>query len=311
MISFSSFLQEAVATNKRQGLTHLTQMKPHIFIDWLDSLKKDAAGFIDNKVQAVLKCDGLGFRFGKSDSGKVFIEGSRTGPQFDSGAFSAYATAKGSIEEVIIRSRHYDDMLTLFQKDNTFMKAVPNDTKIYCEIFYTPLAQLEDETGIQFVTIKYDKKKVGSLMTILPYSALVASTGQPHPDSDSIVAELVKKSSPKIRIVDPRLKIEKSIDLNGFINPLKTLLDDKEETKRILQSRKKIDKEKKQNLLGIIRKVQEDISAHLLFNPNICGQDKLCAAESGEGLVFKLGKDFGDVKVISPRFQMDHHGTVK
>ena len=40
-------------------------------------------------------------RFGKDNSGRIFFEGSRTGPQFEPKAFSNYARGKGSSADVI------------------------------------------------------------------------------------------------------------------------------------------------------------------------------------------------------------------
>jgi hypothetical protein len=304
MKRFSQFLleNEDVAVNKRAGIEHFHAMKPHLFIDWIDSVKKDAKGKLKD-IKTVLKVDGLSFRFGVSKSGKVFIEGARTGPQFNVGAFKAYATAKNSIPEVIARAAHYDEILKTLKSDRSIVPFLPKNTKVYCEVFYNPMAQDDDGTGISFVTVKYDKSKLGSLMTILPYGILDAETGQPHPNEKEILSILYKKSNLKIKVIDPSLKMG-SIDLSAFIDPIDALLDHKEETKRILQSRKAVDKKAKQNLQMVIQKIKDELANHLLFNPEICGLDKICKTEEGEGIVLHL--PHGTFKVTSQKFQSAH-----
>jgi len=304
MKNFKTFFYESidVATNKRVGLEHFHTMKSHLFIDWIDSVKKDAKSKLKN-IKSVLKVDGLSFKFGKDINGKVFIEGARTGPQFDIGAFKSYAQSKQSIPEIVARAAHYDDILEFFKFDKSIMTAVPNNTKIYCELFYNPMAHSSDSTGIQFVTIKYDKAKLGSLMTILPYGVFDAKTGQHHSDEKKILDNLYKQSNPKVKIIDPSLKMDE-INIETMINPLDSLLKDKEETKKILQSRKAINKEHRQNLLTIIQTVKDSLSKHLLFNPAFCGLDKLCEPEKGEGIVLHLPQ--GSFKITSDEFRNAH-----
>jgi hypothetical protein len=306
--SFKKFITESfvteengVAVNKRAGIEHFHAMKPVAFVDWIDSVKKDAKGKLKD-IKTVLKVDGLSFRFGKSKDGKIFIEGARTGPQFDVGAFRAYAAAKNSIPEILTRAAQYDDLLKFFKTDRSIMPFLPNNVKCYCELFYNPMAK-EDESGIAFVTVKYDKSKLGSLMTILPYSILNAETGTPHENEKEILKTLYKKSNSTVKVIDPSLQMG-TIDISAFIDPLESLLNNKEETKTILQSRKKEDKEAKQNLLMIVQKAKDQLADHLLFNPEICGLNKLCKTEDGEGIVLHL--PHGTYKVTSKKFQADH-----
>jgi hypothetical protein len=278
IISFKEFIAESVATTTRQGITHLQDMKPEEFVSWIKSVK--AAGGVLSNYKTVMKIDGLGARFGRDSSGKIFFEGSRTGPIFDSGAFSAHAIAKGASDEIVLRAKHYDDMLELF-KTADFMKAVPNDTKVVCEIFYNPMAK-EEEDGITFVTVKYDKTKLGSLMSIMPYTVLQASTGLEHPDKKKILDDLYKKSNEKIKIIDPNLKMG-SIDISGIINTVATIEDGALE---ILKSRKAIDRDAKQNILDIIQKAKNDLASYLLAHPGI--EDKFKLGQNIEGIVIHV-----------------------
>lgn len=278
MLSFSEFIKEEVAATTRQGIAHLQDMKPEEFISWVKSVK--AAGSVLSDYKTVMKIDGLGARFGRAANGQIFFEGSRTGPIFDSGAFSAHAIAKGSAEEIVLRAKHYDDMLEIF-KTAKFMQVIPNDTKVVCEIFYNPMAR-EDEDGITYVTVKYDKTKLGSLMSIMPYTILQASTGIEHPRKQEILDALYKQSNDKIRIIDPNLKM-RTIDVSGIIDTVSTLEDG---ALQIIKSRKAADKEARQNILSIIQKAKDELAAYLLAHPGIEGKFKL--GKNIEGIVIHI-----------------------
>jgi hypothetical protein len=292
-------------------------MKPADFIDWLDSVKRDAKkGLIgQHNTKAALKIDGSAFHLGKSSSGRPFIEGARTGPQFDPGVFTDYAKKKNAdnpfLDDILVRAGHYDEILRLFISSSKLKKlrdAIPNGAKVYCELFYTPMAQLEDETGVQFVTVKYDKKKIGRLMTLSIYGVKESETGKTHPREDDIRKSVLDASTSDVKTVSADLSFAGDIDISAEIDLLGSLLDDKEETKRIATSRKKVDKEKKMNVLSIINTVKERLEDKILFNPNICGQDRFCDISKGEGLVLHLKNTGQSVKVINPSFEQDHHG---
>jgi hypothetical protein len=301
MIKFSEYLKltEDVATSRRQGITHLREMKPDQFIQWMKTVKTDLNGVLKN-IKAVMKIDGLGARFGKDASGKPFFEGSRTGPVFDSGAFSAYARSKTDDVEMIARAVHYDNMLEIF-KNSDFMKVIPANTKIVCEVFYNPMAK-ESELGITFVTVQYDKKKLGSLMTIMPYSVLSADTGHTHPNQAEILKDLYSKSTDKIKIINPNLKFTE-IDVTAFANAVSSIPDN---ALTILASRKQVDKPAKQNLLNLIQKIKDDLSEYLLHHPGIEGKFKL--GPEIEGVVLHLPSKDGiaPYKITTSEFQKAH-----
>lgn len=294
MKTFKEFLAESsVVSSRRQGIEHLENMKPVEFVSWLKSVEKEASGVLKN-YKTVMKVDGLGARFGKDERGNIFFEGSRTGPIFTDGAFSEYAKNKGSHPDVIARAQHYDDMLRVF-KTASFMSSLPNNTKVYCEIFYNPIAE-EQEDGIVFVTVKYDKNKLGSLMTILPYSIMEATSGDPHPEQETILKNLYSKSSKEIKIVSPNLSMS-TIDINAFIDPVKTI-----ERLEILTSRKSVDKEEKMRLISLINQVKKDLAKYLLNHPNIEGKFNL--GPEIEGIVLHVNDR--PFKITTDKFRDAH-----
>jgi hypothetical protein len=304
MIRFRQFLRneqlaEEVATTRRQGIQHLSNMKPEQFVQWMKTVRTEMSGVLKN-IKAVMKIDGLGFRFGKDRSGKVFIEGSRTGPISDEGAFSAYARGKTDDIEIISRAVHYDDILKLFQTSD-FMSAIPQNTKIVAELFYNPMAK-ENDMGITFVTVQYDKKKLGSQMTIMPYTVLQADIGRDHPQKDSILKALYAKSDDKIKIINPNLNFTE-IDVSIFANEASAIPED---ALTILKSRKPADKPAKQNLLNMIQKIKDDLADYLLNHPGIEGKFKL--GPDIEGIVLHLPDKEGTApyKITTPEFKSAH-----
>ncbi len=293
MKRFKQYINESVAATARQGMVHLQKMKDAEYVEFVQHLKKTVDGKLTD-VEVSLKVDGGGGRFGLDASGRPFFEGSRTGPIFEPKAFSTHAKSKGSAADVVARAEHYDDMWEVVTTSK-FIKTLPKDSKVICELFYNPMADITD-AGVKFVSITYDKSKLGSLMTIIPFSVVVASTGEPHPDSDKIITSLLKQSSADIKIVSPKLKLNGSIDISTHIDPVLSL--DKQSLE-VLSSRKKADAEAKEVVRALIQKSKDAVAEYILKHPSIVGKDML--GPDIEGLVLDLnGRQY---KVTTAEFK--------
>lgn len=300
--SFSSFLleQEEVIKSKRQGITHLQQMKPEEFILWMRTVKSELKGVLKN-IKCVSKIDGMAARFGKDLNGNVFFENSGSGPVFNGGEFVAFARSRDDVA-MMVRAEHYENILEILKKSE-FIKEVPNGSKIICEIFYNPMAFQETETGLKMITITYDKKKLGSLITIMPYTIINASTGQDLPNKDDVLNALYKKSTDKIKIIDPNLNFTE-IDVKSFADAASAFSD---ESLAIIKSRKAADKIAKQNLLNALQKIKDDLADYLLAHPGIEGKFKL--GPEIEGIVLHLpDREMGTkpYKITTQAFKTDH-----
>lgn len=289
----------SVIETKRQNMLHLQAMKPVEFIEFVQNIKSELGGKLQG-LKTVMKVDGMAGRFGKDIRGRVFFEGARTGPIFEPNAFSRHAASRGSSQEIIIRAQHYDRLWDEITKSD-LIRGLPNNTKIICEVFYNPMAEIDD-TGIRFVTIKYDRNKVGTKMSILPFQVVEANTGNQHPKSKEILEYLYKKSTNEIKVIDPQLSMG-TIDVNAVIDPLKTLFND--ETKRILQSRTNADKPEKARLISVVDSVKEDLSAYLLSHPAIT--DKFKLGPEIEGIVVWInGREY---KITTDAFKQSKAKT--
>lgn len=293
MKSFAQYLKEEAVATKRQNMLHLQKMKDEEFIEFVRKVKSEMGGKLAD-VKVSLKVDGAGARFGKDANGKVFFEGSRTGPIYEPKSFSTHAKSKGYEGEMLVRAGHYDDIFDIVTKSD-FIKTLPNNTKVVCELFYNPMGEMSDD-GIKFVTVKYDKKKLGKVMTIVPFGVLVASTGQKHAYSSDIIKSLYKQSDENIKFIDPSLTTSGQIDISAFVDPILSL---NQHSLNVLKSRKAEDKAAKENIKALIQNVKNALAEYILKHENIL--DKFKLGPEIEGLVLNINGQ--DVKVTTPEFK--------
>ena len=281
---------DSVVKTKRKGLIHLEKMPDLEFVEFFREVNPKLKNF-----PVTLKVDGVGGRFGKDEKGKPFIENSYSGPVFEPGRFIAYAKSRENASEGMIDRSKKFDMLFDVVVASSVMAAVPNDTKVICEFLFNPLGE-ENDTEVKFVSVSYDKSKLGSELTIVPIDVIVASTGEEHPQKNKIISDIMKKSSNKIKVVSPKLVQKGEIDITAIIDPIKSL--DDEAIKKI-KSLKAADKEEKAQIKEIIQAVKEKMAKYILDHPSIVGKDIL--GPEVEGLVINLGGR--NIKITTQAFK--------
>jgi hypothetical protein len=291
MISFKEYLQEDIITSKRQSIVHFQDMKPLEALQFLRKIKSELIGKLDN-IPITLKVDGFAARFGKDNKGKFFFETGKSGPIQSDKAFSSYTQAKNGNEVMMQRAVHYDDVFDVI-KDSSLWHDMPNDVKLNCEIMYNPMAS-EENNELTFVSVKYDKKKLGKIMTIVPISVSYSSSGENHPYSDKIVSDIISKSSADIKVVSPKLK-NLSLDISAQLEPLAMFDEDAE---RVVKSLKHADKEKKEEYKVMLNAIKAEV-ADIIMNYPIAGRDKF--GSEIEGYVVELdGKLY---KITTSKFK--------
>ena len=279
-----------VTSTKRKTMVHLQDMKPAEFIELAKNIKHQLKGKLKG-LPVALKVDGLGARFGVTKSGVKFFEGSRTGPIFTPKAFSSFAAGRGEQDPVKLeRASHYDDIYDHLMKSKV-LNHLPDDTKVVCEIFYNPMGDVEED-GITFVTVKYDKTKLGKLMTIVPHAVLVASSGEPHPESAAIIKKLLSQSTNDIKIITADLRMG-TIDVSGIIDPIDSI------NPEIAKSLKHADKQAKANALAVIQGIKNQLAEYILDHPAIAGKGML--GPEIEGLVLTLNNT--NYKITTQKFK--------
>jgi hypothetical protein len=273
---FKEYLEEEMSETKRQSIIHFQDIKPLEFLEIAEKIIQN-----DNKINDIhssLKIDGASFRFGKDKSGKFFCETGRSGIIQQRNAFSEYNIQKGSSDEVLQRSKHYDDIYDLLEQSDLW-KDLPDNCKIVCEILYNPMATV-DKDKLKFVSVKYDKSLLGKVATLIPLEVI----------GDYSIEELLKKSNDKIKIISPKLK---NINVNLKIDLSKISQIDKD----ILTSRKHKDRELKSEYLEILQDMKETIAKEILKYP----KDITKLGDEYEGIVIELfGKKY---KITTPEFK--------
>jgi hypothetical protein len=284
-----------VKASPRKSVQHLQKMNDVEFIDLIKKIKNEMKGYLNN-VKMTLKIDGLGARFGKDRTGRPFFESSQSGPIFTGQMFSQFAKSQGFTGEKLTRAKHYDDIYNLVMHSN-FIKQLPNDTKVACEILYNPMAEITDN-GLKFVTISYNRSVLGKLMSIVPLYVEVASTGEPHPQNDEIKSSLINiKEENGIKFIDNRLAYTGTINVNTIINPILSLND---RSMEVLASRKKVDLEEKMQVKALIQTVKDELANYIITHRDISGKNRL--GPDIEGLI--LYRDNQEpIKITTPAFK--------
>ena len=289
---------ENVGVSRREGIVHLQDMKNVDFVEFAKEVLEKTKGKLDN-VSVSLKVDGAGARVGRDPNGKFFFETSRSGPITQRNSFSIFTKARGGDDIQIQRAQKYDELFDdLYDAD--FLSAIPSNTKVIIEIMYNPMA-VEEKEGLRFVSLPYDKSKLGSLMTISIIDIQYADSGEHHENADEIEKNLLKKSNQKIKIVASKLTTG-SLDIHGIIEPIKFM---NREMIDILRSRKKVDIELKKEYNAIIDEIKEKMADFILSHPSIF--DKTILGDKYEGLVLKIGsknfkittKDYDNARISS------------
>lgn len=268
----------------RKGISHGKDMSPLKFLRWIrlnDPILKDIPCF--------LKVDGLAGRFGRDEWGNIFLEGARTGPQYNPENFVTYTKQKTDSLELIARAEHYGNLLSLF-KSLEWVNNLDKDVKIVCEILYTPLACI-NERGVRFVTVDYDSSLLGELLTILPYTVLSCSTGETHPNKEKILKQLYKNSHSTIKIINPQVSLQ-PLDIRVFVESLNDI------DESVLISRKKQNIVQKEKYKTRIKTIQKQFFNFIYEEGVIEGRYKL--GNNLEGIVLWIdGKEY---KIIDPHF---------
>jgi hypothetical protein len=148
---------------------------------------------------------------------------------------------------------------------------------------------------VSFVTVKYDKSKLGRVMTLIPISVLDASSGEVHAQARALLDKLIGASTPDVKVIDARLKASE-IDVKAYIKDMLNLGD---RELAVVKSLKAADKPEKTALLAAIQQAKDKLAEYLLNHKGIVGKDKL--GKDIEGLVLSIGDQ--PIKVTTQEFK--------
>jgi len=262
MISFSEYqlLNEIKATT-RVGIQHIDKLSPVKFFELMYVFYKEFNGVLPkSKVKVTEKVDGSSIRFGVDALNNFFIESSYSGPIYDEGDYTNYVISRGYEANEI--SQNFENLLKLLKANKALVELLKKynkgqGVKIVGEMMYNPMAKV-DGSKIRYVYMDYDKKKLANILTVVPFSI------EPDDIDKSIVKDLVGISTKDIRFDKIRQIETDSIDLSFEVKNIETLLKNFDTTLASLKSRKKVDKEEKEILKGIIQSTQVSVRNKIL-----------------------------------------------
>lgn len=126
------------------------------------------------KVSVFLKVDGVGFRFGRDSDGVPFVEGSRTGPIYNSSEFIKYDEQRPADKRNPDRAQGYYSLSTRILRSN-FIKKLPYNTKILAEVLHRGIAKSINFGQYTFVRVPYCPRSVGADIVVVPYGVTAAN----------------------------------------------------------------------------------------------------------------------------------------
>lgn len=298
MKTFKEFLAEA--PTRKVFISHLDKMKPLEFLALVGKFEDEYGGVLSReKLSITEKIDGSALRVGQDKNGRPFIESSTSASMFKVGDFVARDLSKGYSGTV---GRKFDKLLGEFQKDKKFQSVLSkynsgNGIKVIGEILYPPMALEDLEDTIKFIRIRYDKKKLGSDWTFVPFS-VIDDDGNQYQNSEEIRKAIFAISTDKRKYVPPTLNIDTDIDISVEIKDIQQkVLAKYKNIDELLTSRKHADRELKEKIKDELAVYQKALAAKIIsyVKGGLFGKDF-------EGLVIKLPD--GDIlKVVSDVFK--------
>ena len=298
MKSFKTYLEEASGTRK-VFISHLDKMKPLDFISLVNALDKKYKGVLSkDKISMTEKIDGSALRIGQDENGKSFIESSTSASMFHVGDFVKRDLSKGYSGAV---GKKFDALLKGFKDDKKVQGVLSKfnngkGIKVIGEIMYTPMG-ISELDKIKFIRIFYDKNKLGTEWTFVPFKAIDLE-GNDYKNFDEIRKAFYAISTKERKYVAPTLKLSNDIDISIEIKDFtKNVLAKYKNLDQVLTSRKHIDRDLKLKVKDEILGYQQLMAKKIIsyVNGGIFGKDF-------EGLVIELG-DGTTIKVVTDTFK--------
>ena len=307
MKSFKQFIIEAQKP-KKQFIQHLDKMPPLKFLELAKRLDKEMGGVLSNDNAEIReKMDGSSLRFGLDERGRFFAQTSTSPSFFKVGDFRDRFSKHG--EEAALMGDKWDQILKMLKSDKkiqTLLKKyqTSNGIRVIGEILYPPLGiDLIDK--MKFVRIKYEKKKLGSDFTFIPFY-IMDGEGKIHPKEKEIFKEFYKISTAKRKYVDTVILKDRQIDISTDLNTVNNDLVKKyKNLNDVLISRKKIDQELKTKIKDEILILQRKLATKILsyVDGGLLGKDF-------EGIVIELS-DGSIIKIVSDKFKGSDSPLIK
>ena len=260
------------------NIPHLTKMKPLDFIAFCEELSRFGGILSNMSADISEKVDGAGIRIGVDPAGRFFFESSRSGPIYNSGAFSKYNM--NMIGKVTPFALAYDKAFDILKADKRIHGTLLKEQdlrraatlKVHGEMLINELGK-KNRGWIRFIATDYDPKKLGNIVTFVFFATTKNGERLRVCGNASEVRKNINNYDPLVcylkKLSTPAVKFE-GVDIEKFEVNLKGLLlylfkhMTKFDHKKLLVSRKEKDKAEKKRLLSLIRMIQVSMNTKIL-----------------------------------------------
>ena len=282
--------------SKKISIEHLEKMSPTKFLKLAKTLDKEFGGILSKgDVDITEKIDGSAFRIGL-DNG-FFVQTSTSPSYYNVGDFANRAIELGYEPSLNV---NFDNILHHMKSDTqlqSVLREFGDNFVIVGEILYPPLGVDEGDT-IKFIRTSYDKDKLGSLYTFVPFHVNTVS-GETHPRAQEIMQALYEISDSEKKYAELTIDLSSDIDIRKHLKTLDAeFVSRYDNLPQLLVSRKKSERELKLKLKESVSKLQRNMSNYILshIKSGILGDDL-------EGVVIKLSDDTA-FKIVTEKFRM-------
>lgn len=297
MLSFRNYMTEQTKTHK-VFINHLDKMRPLKFLEFAKKLDKEFGGVLSReKISITEKIDGSALRIGQDKRGNPFIESSTSNSMFNVGDFFARDVSKGYSGTI---GKNFDSILKEFKNDKEVQRILrkynKNGIKVIGEILYIPMG-IDEVDKIKFIRISYDKAKLGTLLTFVPFK-VIDGDGNQHPDHKEVLKNLYSISNSTRKIMKPSIRIDRDINISMELKSFNENITKRyPNVEALLASRKKIDKELKATVISEIEAYQKQIASKILsyIKSGSLGPDY-------EGIVINMS-DGTMLKIVTDKFK--------
>lgn len=282
--------------SKKISIEHLEKMTPTKFLKLAKTLDKEFGGILSKAdVDITEKIDGSAFRIGL-DNG-FFVQTSTSPSYYNVGDFANRAIELGYEPSL---NANFDNILHHMKSDTqlqSVLREFGDNFIIVGEILYPPLGVDEGDT-IKFIRTSYDKDKLGSLYTFVPFH-VNTMCGEAHPRAQEIMQALYAISNSEKKYAKLTIELSSDIDINKHLETLDTeFVSRYDNLYQLLVSRKKSERELKLKLKEDVSELQRSMSNYILshIKRGILGDEF-------EGIVIKLGNG-ATIKIVTEKFKM-------
>lgn len=293
--TLKSFLNEEINPTFRVGIFEIRKLSEIEFLRLIKVIVEKYNNILpQTSVIIKEKIDGVSLRFGLDENNRLFLETSYSKPIFDLESYKNFLSKKIEKPEENIIYNLVKDIKNEFEKNNNLLSILKkynkNGIKIICECLYNKMAKEVDENKLRFITVSYNKDKLGRFATFILFD-VIDNEGKSYLNSEEIIEELERISNNDLKFIRLKKINNSDLDLTILFSRWKNLISDIDFIIEILKKKNKNEVNIRRVLKEIINDFREKFCKFLIDKI----EHKGILGDEYEGLVFdflELGKKY-------------------